>query len=254
MNIDIEKCHSTLLSLNRELHKKCGNALTIQFGNYDQLIREKEYVSLYDDQSNDYQLLLCLSKHNDCIASISCKINSTDGSMEISSKTDPLYEGRKYNLLLRCAIILLAPHIFYTDTKSIITIVSRAINPISILLMAKYFRATNDVLNQFIANNGLQFETLTFDDMQTFYNELNEMPEFETEDDELMYLLQNESFGNPVLLYIHVNDIDVIDKTQQLFSEMVIRCPNTTRTGGKKKTKTSKNKSKRRMRKTNKRK
>jgi hypothetical protein len=258
MDINISHTRSILLLLNRELNKKCGDALSIEFGNYQEIISEKEKVALYDKADN-FQLLLCLNKHSTCIATISCKINS-DGSMEISSKTDPNYEGRKYNLLLRCAIVLLASSIFISRTKKVTSILSRAINPISILLMAKYFRATNDELDKFIQTNELSYPSLTLENMQNFYDELNEMPEFETDEEELLYLENQKSFGNPVLLSINVNDPDIINNTKQLYSQMIIRCPDSiggtktkgTKTKGTKTkgTKTNKKGKKRKRRKT----
>lgn len=238
MDIDININHtrSTLLWLNKELQKKCGNTLTMEFGNYEQIISIKEKVALYDKNSG-FQLLLCLNRNTSCIATISCKINN-DGSMEISSKTDPTYEGRKYNLLLRCAIVLLASSIFISKTRKVTTIVSRAINPISILLMAKYFGATNNDLHKFIENNSLSYERLTLENMQNFYDELNEMPEFETEEEEMLYLENQKSFGNPVLLSIDVNNPYIINKTKQLYSQLVIRCPDAF--GGKRKKRTKK--------------
>jgi len=249
MNINIKKCRSTLVSLNRELFKKCGGSLKIEFGYYNQMVMNKSTVAIYDKASSNYELLLCLNKQNSCISTISCKI-SEDGILEISSKTDPQYEGRKYNLMLRCAILLLAPHIIYSkngSTHNIIRVMSRAINPISILLMAKYFKASNSDLDAYMENENLEFESLTLGDMQQFYDQLNEIPDFENEEDELFYLENNENIGNPVLLYVDVRDPTIINNTHRLFTNIVIRCPDHS-TGGKKqktfKKRYSKNKTK----------
>jgi hypothetical protein len=164
-----------------------------------------------------------------------------DGSMEISSKTDPLYEGRKYNLLLRCAIVLLSSSIIISGTKKVSSIISRAINPISILLMAKYFRATNPELETFVSENNLSYDSLKLDDMQAFYEELNKVPEFETEEEEMEYLENMKSFGNPVLLTINIHDPVIINKTRELFSHLVIKCPDA-KVGGNGNVKTNKNK------------
>lgn len=253
MNIDIKHTRSTLQLLNKELKKKCGD-LSIEFDNYYDMKGRKSSVMLYDKE-NAFQLLLCLNKNNDCIATISCKLNE-DGSMEISSKTDPKYEGRKYNLLLRCAIVLLASSIFITPVKKVTRIISRAINPISILLMAKYFRATNEQLDDYITRNGLMYETLTLDDMKNFYDELNETPEFETEEEEALYLENQSSFGEPVLLSIDVNDAKIVTNTQRLLysSILQIKCPDSGGIGGKrkKKHKTSKKNTKKKCKKTQK--
>lgn len=245
ITINIKKCRSVLLSLNREVRKKCGNLLKIEFGYYHEIVSSnKSSVSLYGNDT-DYQLLLCLNKDNSCISTISCKIRSNErekeresdegGILEISSKTDPHYEGRKYNLLLRCAILLLAPHIIYSESGSshkITRVMSRAINPISILLMAKYFKASNADLDAYMENEGLEFESLTLGDMQQFYDQLNEIPEFENEEDELFYLENNKNIGNPVLLYVDVENPNTIYNIQQLLSNIAIKCSDVN--GGKK--------------------
>jgi hypothetical protein len=241
--------------LNKKLRRKCGDSLKIEFGDYNQIISEKTSVSLYSKESADYQLLLCLNKDNSCISTISCKISkhvvedvNNGGILEISSKTDPNYEGRKYNLLLRCAILLLAPHIIYSENGSdynIIRVMSRAINPISILLMAKYFKASNHDLDAYMEQESLEFESLTLGDMQQFYDQLNEIPEFETEEEEMAYLENNENIGNPVLLYVDVSNPSIIDNTHHLFSNLVIRfrCPDAA-SGGRNMRKTKKTKRK----------
>jgi hypothetical protein len=111
-------------------------------------------------------------------------------------------------------------------TQKVSSIVSRAINPISILLMAKYFRATNSELETFVSQNNLSYETLTLDDMQSFYDELNTVPDFDTEEEEMNYLENMKSFGNPVLLTINIHDPSIINNTRQLLSQLAIKCPN----------------------------
>ena len=111
-------------------------------------------------------------------------------------------------------------------TQKVSSIVSRAINPISILLMAKYFRATNLELETFVSQHNLSYETLTLDDMQSFYDELNKVPDFDTEEEEMNYLENMKSFGNPVLLTINIHDPAIINNTRQLLSQLAIKCPN----------------------------
>jgi hypothetical protein len=227
MDINISHTRSTLYTLNQMINQKCGKDMTIEFDHYDTMILKRSNVALYDNGNNtDFHLLLCLNYKSNCIASISCKINNVDGSMEISSKTESVYEGRKYNLLLRCAIVLLSSSIMISRTQKVSSIVSRAINPISILLMAKYFRATNSELETFVSQNNLSYETLTLDDMQSFYDELNTVPDFDTEEEEMNYLENMKSFGNPVLLTINIHDPSIINNTRQLLSQLAIKCPN----------------------------
>jgi hypothetical protein len=96
-------------------------------------------VSLYSDiPLNSYfqpQIVLCLFTGNDCVSSIT--INVTRTEITIDSKTNELYEGRKFNTLLRAVVIIISK-ILNERAKILVSI---ATNAISALLMIKRFNA-----------------------------------------------------------------------------------------------------------------
>jgi hypothetical protein len=96
-------------------------------------------VSLFSDiPLNSYfqpQIVLCLFTGNDCVSSIT--INVTRTEITIDSQTNELYEGRKFNTLLR-AIVIIISKILNERAKLFVSI---ATNPISALLMIKRFNA-----------------------------------------------------------------------------------------------------------------
>lgn len=77
------------------------------------------------------RLLLCLNYQTGCLASIG--LEQKGDSMEIFSKTDPEIEGKKFNTLLRCVVMIIAP---FLGVKKI---VSNAIDPVSAYLLCRYF-------------------------------------------------------------------------------------------------------------------
>jgi hypothetical protein len=77
------------------------------------------------------RLLLCLNYQTGCLASIGLEQNGD--SIEIFSKTDPEIEGKKFNTLLRCVVMIIAP---FLGVKKI---VSNAIDPVSAYLLCRYF-------------------------------------------------------------------------------------------------------------------
>lgn len=132
----------------------------------------RENVSFYEKNTTLPDLLLCLNIRKNgkihCISSISCKIKG--GEMEISSKTHRDYEGKKYNLLLRSAMILLAYNI-----RPITKIVSRAINPISAFSMVKYFNAKSEDLDEYMEENEIEPGEITLADIQAFFDEKSDL-------------------------------------------------------------------------------
>ena len=245
MKIDISQTKPILKRLNEILLRKCGPNVTLDLGKYKSMMKKRKEVALYYEDADvidiDNHLLLCLNYTNTanrlnwakrCIASITCKILD-DGSIEISSKTEPEFEGRKINLWLRCATILLAPHIRFKIDKNddeytnIGRIVSRAINPISMLLMSKYFGATNAKLEEFMEIHDLDYPTLVLANMQEFYDEQNEILG-DTESEQEEYMMNNENFGEPVFLTIDLTDAAIMERTGQLIETIDIRCPDPT--------------------------
>ena len=181
-------------------------------------------------------------------------------TLEFSSRTDEDFERKKYNLLLRSALILLCPFIrvqvvtednLKQETKRITSILSRAINPISIYSLAKYFHAFNEDLTNFMTENNIHFETITLENVRDFYDSLNtddmELDENMDEQEIDNFLKNNPNFGDPiVLMELIISDIELKKQTGKIFIETInkIGCPSvssTVITGGKKK-KTKQNK------------
>jgi len=90
---------------------------------------EKQVISF--SYLHPEHLLLCLNYEVGCLASIG--LEQKGDSMEITSKTHPKIEGKKFNTLLRCVVMILAP---FLGVKKI---VSNAIDPVSAYLLCRYF-------------------------------------------------------------------------------------------------------------------
>jgi hypothetical protein len=229
--IELKFTRSPLSKINAKLKSICGNKLEIEI--YDNIKNNVTLntISLYDPESNP-DFVICLNyannktKSKNCVSSISCKINN-DFSLEFSSKTENIYEGNKYNLLLRSVLIVVCPFIkvktgdVYNEINSI---VSRAINPISIYLLAKYFHANNELLEEYIEENDLQYDTLTFANISDFYDNID-TADFEDDKMSKKYMKNNEDFGNPILLTIDPNNKDTIKQATKIFYNTAIKCP-----------------------------
>ena len=168
--------------------------------------------------------------------------------MEISSKTHRDYEGKKYNLLLRSAMILLAHHI-----RPITQIVSRAINPISAFSMVKYFNAHSEDLDEYMEENDIEPEEITLADIQTFFDEKSDlgMDEDLTEEEEAALMMENENFGNITTLVVHLNQ-ETMDKARETYMNTLERIGSPEGKGGKRKSKRGKRKSRKSKRKSRK--
>lgn len=217
-------------NLNELLQEKCARHLELEIGPYERF-KTRKNVSLYPAEHP--RIVLCLnlvkrtSKH--CISSISCKVDDDDRSMEISSKTHEKHEGKKYNLLLRSAIILLAKHVKTQTGKPITKIISRAINPISAFSMIKYFNAQNDDLNAYMEENGIEPGNITLDNVRTYFDENGniEADRELTEEEEAALMKNNEEFGNVIDLVVDLKNAMTIEKTRQTYDETIGRivCP-----------------------------
>jgi hypothetical protein len=223
--------------LNRKLQEKCP-MLTMEFGLFSEM-SARENVSFYEKNTELPIYLLCLNiKKNGkthCISSISCKLSRNE--MEISSKTHREHEGKKYNLLLRSAMILLAHHM-----RPITKVVSRAINPISAFSMVKYFNAHNADLNKYMEENEIDPGKITLVDIQNVFDEKNDlgMDVEMTEEEEAALMMENEDFGNITTLIVDLNDAETIQKTRKTFEDTLQRVGCTEGKGTKKRRKTRK--------------
>lgn len=253
------KTRHLLLFLNNKLQEKCNGELTLELGFFSDIVK-RENVSYYEKNTVPPNFLLCLNikkagkKH--CVSSISCKINEDE--MEISSKTHQNYEGRKYNLLLRSAIVLLAQHIKNEDGTQITKVVSRAINPISVLSMIKYFNATNDELDDYMEENEIEPSEIKLEDIQTFFDEKGDLGGEEelTEEEEAALMMENKDFGDITTLIIDLNNEETIERANQTYINTLERigCPEGTAKGFRKtrRTKGKKSKKNRTTRRSNK--
>ena len=230
-----------IAELNEKLARKCPN-LSLEL-DFHSRFKTRENVSIYEHMIRP-QIILCLNHmpNNSCISSIACKINKANKTMEISSKTHESHEGKKYNTLLRSAILMAASHIKYkmgngtssktksksrskkskTKSKSrrnkvmnVAQIISRSINPVSTLLLVKYFGAGNAELDEFIDENEYDRSELTLDQIKEFQQEVNtdEM----TSSEELEYMENNKNYGEPLLLNINLLDSSVAEKIEDTF-------------------------------------
>ena len=242
----IKEAKAKIAELNEKLQRKCsgnkgspkGSALALELDFYSKF-KDRNNLSINEDMINPH-IVLCLNKmpENHCISSIACKINKADKTMEISSKTHTSHEGKKYNTLLRSAIMYAAKYIKYKISKStrkhkvkgktkgktksknksgvahVTKIISRSINPVSTLLLVKYFGATNDDLDEFIDENEYDRSAITLDQIKEFQQETIEDM---TSSEELEYMENNENFGEPLLLTVKLLDSSVSEKIQETF-------------------------------------
>ena len=204
--VDYSGTRRILKQLNTLLLVKSEGRLNLQLIEFNEEL-DKTNLTYYDEIM-DPKILLCLNteigEETHCISSIICKINDDYNSLEISSKTHPHHEGNGYNKLLRSAIILLAPYIKNNGIK-IEQIVSRAINPISTLLMIKYFNALNADFEIYMVENGLERSQLILENITDFeasrFPELDEMTEEEISE----FMETNEDFGEPYFISVILN-------------------------------------------------
>jgi hypothetical protein len=240
----IREAKEKIAELNEKLQRKCSISLMLELDFYSQF-KDRDNLSINEDMINPH-IVLCLNMmpENHCISSIACKINKADKTMEISSKTHTSHEGKKYNTLLRSAIMYAAKYIKYkigesksrrktksksktkgkTKSKSksksksglmrVTKIISRSINPVSTLLLVKYFGATNDDLDEFIDDNEYDRSAITLDQIKEFQQESTEDM---TSSEELEYMENDENFGEPLLLTVNLLDPDVAEKIQETF-------------------------------------
>lgn len=140
--IDYSKVKERLNEFNKRISIKSSPAdslINIKLDKYENLKNNDIKDSLYYDtlyNSRDDVLILCLYYNNICVSSITCTCN--EESISISSKTNILYTGKKYNILLRTILILIV-NLIKINNKKCNKLKSYAINPISEESLKKYF-------------------------------------------------------------------------------------------------------------------
>lgn len=146
---ELNETKALIEQLNELLHQTCpGYSLNID---YIFRLRDPSTVSTFSSPFDANTLLLCLFNGNNCVSSLELDIDTNlYQHISISSKTNKLYEKRKYNKLLRAVIIIIAK----TIDPVIKIIVSEAVNSISAYLMLHSFNAvyknreTNKILDR----------------------------------------------------------------------------------------------------------
>jgi hypothetical protein len=142
INFDVAK--AIINDLNVELNKTCPNFRI----NIDYIFNLEDHsfvtifpsLTLHDRYTYPYILLLCLFNGNNCVSSITINFDLMDSrKIDIDSRTDIRYEGRKFNKLLRCVLIIIAKAL--DERKQFIS--SEATNLISALLMIKSLNAVS---------------------------------------------------------------------------------------------------------------
>jgi hypothetical protein len=180
MDLDLREVQSELDKLNKMLHKSCPH-LTIRFAPfYEFLIPMARYgehgevcigCNFYDT------MILGLCSEEACISTIEVKI-APDGEVVINSKTDPAFEGNKYNKMMRLVLFIIAKKI-----QGLIHVKSVAINPISVKLLIHDSDALlkpddkdNDLFKEYLKTNrladskGNPKRDIPMEDIERFYS------------------------------------------------------------------------------------
>lgn len=136
--LDLNVAKGIIRALNIKLQETCpGFYLHID---YLTSFPTGSTVSIFSPWSLHYfmrpPLLLCLMHGNECVSSITI---DGDKTIRIDSKTNKLYENRKFNTLLRAVAIIISKGL----SESAEQLTSDAANIISALLMIKRFNAVS---------------------------------------------------------------------------------------------------------------
>lgn len=160
--ISLAGARHEIYNLNRNLQGKCGQMYKLELLQYRHRVPE---AAVYDETSEEYDIILCLYHENKCVSSVTGRYNKTMHSMELLSKTNEKYEGLKYNLYLRTVFMYL---MFFVRPR-IEQIHSHSTNPISTYAMYKHYHANNQDLQEYIEHYQLTPETFTLSDAIHFH-------------------------------------------------------------------------------------
>ena len=151
--LDLTVAKGIIHALNIELQPTCpGFYLHID---YLTSFPMGSTVSMYSELWLNYfmrpPLLLCLMHGNECVSSITMKVRERKIiDINIDSKTNKRYEGRKFNTLLRAVAIMISKSLSNRAEE----LTSDAINKISARLMITLFNATR------LDKTAFRYETL----------------------------------------------------------------------------------------------
>ena len=205
INFDLDAAKRKLIELNKTLRMKCSN-LSLYI-DYVYNHREDSTLELPGDLDSPHLLVLCLYKDNHCISSITITLQKAT-ELSIESNTHHEQKNKKYNILLRCTLIIISKLL----SKDIQRITSIAINPISAYILITYFGGTlknNNSKTKFldfsIENN------MPFDDNNTGLK-LKEL---------LNLYYQKGKFGG-LFIFVELSDKN-IENAKQKFNEILER-------------------------------
>ena len=137
-SISLTRAQDKITELNQLLKVKCNNLLSFKL---DYLYNMTGQISKFNTFPSD--IILCLYYDENCISSISLKFTDNNNSLALYSKTNELFEGNKFNKLLRAVVVMIGGLIIY-DSQPFKTINSYAINPISAWLLISNYDVTLD--------------------------------------------------------------------------------------------------------------
>lgn len=160
--IILARTRNELKNINEDLWRKCNSSYRLELSQYR--YRSLESV-VYDETSDEYDIILCLYHGKRCVSSVTGRYNKRLNSMELLSKTDREYEGLKFNLYLRTIFMYLMCFVRPSITK----IYSHSVNPISTYAMYKHYHASNPDLQQYVHDRQLTPETFTLEDAKKFH-------------------------------------------------------------------------------------
>jgi hypothetical protein len=208
----VKKLRMTFVGARNEIPKintlisdKCEGKLGYTLMLDDFKFKSKE-AAVYDDTGD---IILCLNNSKGvCVSSVVGKYNTMSKSMELLSRTDSKYEGKKLNLFLRTAFIWL----MYYSRPEVSIIYSHSVNPISTYAMYKHFGATNNDLTQFIAENKIvDFTLQNAKDFHDYYK-LKYRPTRESALDEIELM---KEFARAETPYVNLEDLGIGDTTEE---------------------------------------
>ena len=151
-NLDTAKI--IIEQLNVDLHRTCPNfSLNID---YVFSLSDPSIVTTFTQPSPlANTILLCLFNGNNCVSSLELELY--DDILSISSRTNELYQERKFNKLLRSVIIIIAKAI----VPSFNSVESLAVNATSAYLMLHSFNAVYiDSTNQIVLDKNSSYEDI----------------------------------------------------------------------------------------------
>lgn len=161
-------------------------------------------INLYDGMSqhlnsfyNFPHIVLCLFTGNDCISSITMRSMNSLGQLQLSidSKTSVLYEGRKFNKLLRAVAIIISKAV----NPDVETLTSTAVNPLSASIMINSFNAESDYI---------------IDEGTTINNSQH------TPDDIDRLIKKYFTYNTALKSYVELNDVN-IENAKRVFMDII---------------------------------